>query len=234
MGQKVNPKSLRLGIIKTWDSRWLVNKKNFPSMLEEDFKIRRYVLKALKTAGIENLEIERLGSNLKVTISAARPGIVIGRGGKEIERIKKELDEIVKKHRLEKKIKTNYNLNINIEEVKKPNSSAAIVAQGIAENIEKRMPYRRVMKKAIEQVSQQKEAKGIKIKMSGRLDGAEISRREWLDWGKMPLQTLRADVDYAEAKAHCTYGIVGIKVWIYKGDIFPIINREVNKSEEIK
>ena len=220
MGQKVNPKSLRLGIIKTWDSRWLVNKKNFPSMLEEDFKIRRYILKSLKTAGTANLEIERLGSNLKVTISAARPGIIIGRGGKEIEKIKNELDEIIKKHRLEKKIKTNYNLNINIEEVKNPNASAAIVAQGIAENIEKRMPYRRVMKKAIEQVSQQKEVKGIKIKMSGRLNGAEISRREWLDWGKMPLQTLRADIDYAEAQAHCTYGIIGIKVWIYKGDIF--------------
>lgn len=226
MGQKVNPKSFRLGIIKTWDSRWLVNKKNFPSMLEEDFKIRRYILKSLKTAGIENLEIERLGSNLKVTISSARPGIIIGRGGKEIEKIKNELDKIIKKHRLEKNIKTNYNLNINIEEVKKPNSSAAIVAQGIAESIEKRMPYRRVMKKAIEQVSQQKEAKGIKIKMSGRLNGAEISRREWLDWGKMPLQTLRADIDYAEARAHCTYGTIGIKVWIYKGDIFPATVRE--------
>jgi len=177
------------------------------------------------------LEIERLGSNLKVTISAARPGVIIGRGGKEIEKVKSELDKIVKKHRLENKIKTNYNLNINIEEVRKPNVSAAIVAQGIAENIEKRMPYRRVMKKAIEQVSQQKEAKGIKIKMSGRLDGAEISRREWLDWGKMPLQTLRADVDYAEVRAHCTYGIIGIKVWIYKGEIFSNSNREVSKAE---
>jgi len=220
MGQKVNPKSLRLGITKNWDSRWLVSKKNFPLTLEEDFKIRSYLTKSLKNAGLESVRIERLGSNVKVNVAAARPGVIIGRGGKGIEKAKNELDKIIKKHRTENKIKNNYNLNIDIEEIKKPNSSAAIVAQGIAENIEKRMPFRRTMKKTIEQVSQQKEVQGIKIKMSGRLDGAEISRREWLDWGKMPLQTLRADIDYAEATAHCSYGTVGIKVWIYKGEVF--------------
>jgi len=220
MGQKVNPKSLRLGISKNWDSRWLVSKKNLPLTLEEDFKIRSYLSKSLKNAGLENIRIERLGSNIKVNIAAARPGVIIGRGGKGIEKIKNELDKIIKKHRAENKIKDNYNLNIDIEEIRKPNISAAIVAQGIAENIEKRMPYRRTMKKAIEQVSQQKEVQGIKIKISGRLGGAEISRREWLDWGKMPLQTLRADIDYAEATAHCSYGAVGIKVWIYKGEVF--------------
>ena len=220
MGQKVNPKSLRLGISKNWDSRWLVSKKNLPLTLEEDFKIRSYLSKSLKNAGLENIRIERLGSNIKVNVAAARPGVIIGRGGKGIEKVKNELDKIIKKHRAENKIKDNYNLNIDIEEIKKPNSSAAIVAQGIAENIEKRMPFRRTMKKTIEQVSQQKEVQGIKIKISGRLDGAEISRREWLDWGKMPLQTLRADIDYAEARAHCSYGTVGIKVWIYKGEVF--------------
>jgi len=221
MGQKTHPKSLRLGIIKNWDSRWFAKKKNLPFILEEDFKIRQYLNRALKSATIEKIEIERLGSNINVTIAAARPGVIIGRGGKGVEKVKKDLDKIIQEHRQEKKIKENYSLNINIEEVKKPNLSAAIVAQMIAENIEKRMPYRRAMKKAIEMVSQQKEVKGIKVKVSGRLDGAEISRREWLDWGKMPLQTLRADIDYAEARAHCTYGTVGVKVWIYKGEVFP-------------
>jgi len=226
MGQKIHPKSLRLGIIKDWDSRWFSKKKNLPFILEEDFKIRQYLGRALKSATIEKIEIERLGSNINVTIAAARPGVIIGRGGKGAEKAKKDLDKIIQKHRREKKIKDNYVLNINIEEVRKPNLSAPIVAQMIAENIEKRIPYRRAMKKAIEMVSQQKEAKGVKVKISGRLDGAEISRREWLDWGKMLLQTLRADIDYAEARAHCTYGTVGIKVWIYKGEVFPATVRE--------
>lgn len=220
MGQKINPKSLRIGIIKDWDSKWFTNKKLTPIMLEEDFKIREYLDKKLKTANVETISIERLGSNLNVNIFTARPGMIIGRGGEEVTKIKADLEKIIKKHRKEYKVGVIPALHLNIEEVKSPMASATIVGQMIAESIEKRMPYRRTIKKMIEQVSQNKEVKGVKIKLSGRLDGAEISRSEWLDWGKMPLQTLRADVDYAKVRARCTYGTIGIKVWIYKGEVF--------------
>lgn len=220
MGQKINPKSFRIGITKNWDSRWFAKGRKLPFTLEEDFNIRKYISKNLRNASVESVRLERLGSNLNVSIVAAKPGIIIGRGGKGAEKIKADLDKILGKVRKGNNIKDKYTLNVNVEEVKKPLVSSAVVAQGLAEDIEKRMPYRRAMKRVIEQVSQQKEAKGIKIKLSGRLDGAEISRTEWLDWGKMPLQTLRADIDYVENKAYCTYGIVGIKVWIYKGEVF--------------
>ena len=220
MGQKINPKSLRIGIIKDWDSKWFTNKKLTPIMLEEDFKIREYLDKRLKAANVETISVERLGSNLNVNIFTARPGMIIGRGGEEVTKIKADLEKIIKKHRKEYKVGVIPALHLNIEEVKSPMSSATIVGQMIAENIEKRMPYRRTIKKMIEQVSQNKEVKGVKIKLSGRLDGAEISRSEWLDWGKMPLQTLRADVDYAKTRARCTYGTIGIKVWVYKGEVF--------------
>lgn len=220
MGHKISPKAFRIGIIKNWDSRWFTKMKKIPAMLEEDLKVRNYIKKLLKPAGLEKVDIERLGSNISVLISAARPGVIIGRGGKGIEKIKGDLDKLIRQHRQEKKIKEAYNLNITIEEVRSPLASAAIVGQMLAEEIEKRAPYRRTMKKMIEQVSQQKEVKGVKVRLSGRLDGAEISRREWLDFGKMPLQTLRADIDYAEVRAQCTYGTIGIKVWIYKGEVF--------------
>jgi len=220
MGQKINPKSLRIGIIKDWDSKWFTNKKLTPVMLEEDFKIREYLDKRLKTANVETIGIERLGTNLNVNIFTARPGMIIGRGGEEVVKIKADLEKIIKKHRKEYKVEAIPALHLNIEEVKSPMASATIVGQMVAESIEKRMPYRRTMKKMIEQVTQNKDVKGLKIKLSGRLDGAEISRSEWLDWGKMPLQTLRADIDYAKVRARCTYGTIGIKVWIYKGEVF--------------
>jgi len=220
MGQKIHPKSFRLGIIKDWNARWLVTKKELPIILEEDVKIRNYLNKKLKNAYVANIEIERLENNINIIIKTARPGIIIGRGGKGVEELKKELERIINRHRHEKKYPLNHVLSISIEEVKNPTANAAVVAQAIASAIEKRMPYRRLMKKAIEDARRNKEVKGIKIKISGRLNGVEIARSEWLDWGAMPLQTIRADIDYGEATAYCTYGTIGIKVWIYKGEIF--------------
>jgi small subunit ribosomal protein S3 len=220
MGQKINPKSLRIGIIKDWDSKWFTNKKLTPIILEEDFKIREYLDKKLKGANVASIGIERLGTSVNINIFTARPGVIIGRGGEGVGKIKTDLEKIIKKHRKEYKVGAIPGIHVNIEEVKSPMSSATIVGQMVAESIEKRMPYRRTMKKMIEQVTQNKEVKGLKIKLSGRLDGAEISRSEWLDWGKMPLQTLRADIDYAKVRARCTYGTIGIKVWIYKGEVF--------------
>lgn len=229
MGHKTHPKSFRLGITKDWSAKWLVSKKNLPVILEENVKIREYLNKKLKTAYLAEIIIEELGNNINITIKTARPGLIIGRGGKGVEDLKKDLEKIINRHRREKKYPLNYSLSINIEEVKNPSANAAIVAQSIASAIEKRMPYRRVIKKAIEEAKQSKEVKGIKVKVSGRLNGAEIARTEWLDWGAMPLQTVRADIDYSEATAFCTYGTIGVKVWIYKGEIF----LKDKKKEEI-
>ncbi len=220
MGQKIHPKSFRLGYTKDWSAHWFVSKKNLPIILEEDVKIRKFLNNKLKTAYVSEIIIERLENNINVIIKTARPGVIIGRGGKGIEDLKKELEKIIIKHRQEKKYPLDHNLSISIEEVKNPTADAAIIAQSIAFAIEKRTPYRKVMKKAIEDAKNVKDVKGIKIKLSGRLNGAEIARTEWLDWGAMPLQTLRADIDYSEATAHCTYGTIGIKVWVYKGEIF--------------
>lgn len=228
MGQKVHPKSFRLGINKNWSERWLTSKKTRPLILEEDLKIREFINKKLKNAYIADIEIERLENNINVIIKTARPGVIIGRGGKGVEDLKKQIEKIIQRHRKEKKHPLNYVLNITIEEVKNPTANAAIVAQSIASSIEKRMPYRRLMKKAIEDAKQNKDVKGIKVKLSGRLNGAEIARSEWLDWGAMPLQTIRADIDYGEATAFCTYGTVGVKVWIYKGEIF---DKDKNKNK---
>lgn len=233
MGHKTHPKSFRLGIIKDWSAKWLVSKKELPIILEEDIKIREYLNKKLRNTYIAEIVIERLENNININIKTARPGLIIGRGGKGVEDLKKELEKIINKHRKEKKYNLNYNLSINIEEIKNPTANAAIVAQGIASAIEKRMPYRRVMKKAIEEAKQNKEVKGIKIKVSGRLNGAEIARTEWLDWGCMPLQTLRADIDYAEATAFCTYGTIGIKVWIYKGEVF-LKDKKKEKANDVE
>ncbi|HPD55286.1 MAG: 30S ribosomal protein S3 [Candidatus Paceibacterota bacterium] len=227
MGQKIHPKSFRLGINKNWSERWLASKKTRPIILEEDVKIRNFLNKKLRNALMADVEIERLENNINLIIKTARPGVIIGRGGKGIEDLKKEVEKIIRRHRKERKYPLNYVLNISIEEVKNPTANAAIVAQSIAASIEKRMPYRRLMKKAIEDAKQNKEVKGIKIKLSGRLNGVEIARSEWLDWGAMPLQTIRADIDYSEATAFCTYGTIGIKVWIYKGEIF-----DKNKNKE--
>jgi len=208
MGKKINPKSYRLGLNKGWESQWF-NFKKTSKLLEEDYKIRKFIFERARACRIESINIERKTKDIKIIISTARPGILIGRQGQGIEALQKGLKKI---------LKTDLNINISVEEVKHPEISAQIVAQGIAEDIEKRISYRRVLKQYLNKVVQHKKVIGVKIMVSGRLDGIEIARDEWLKQGKLPLSTLRADIDYGIAEAHCTYGTVGVKVWIYKGE----------------
>lgn len=218
MGQKVNPHGMRIGIIKDWDTRWYASKKDFSDLLIEDVKIREYIKKNLYQAGISRIEIERAANKLKLNISTAKPGIVIGKGGAGIEQLRKEIENL-----------TGKNVLINITEVKKPDINAQLTAENIAQQIEKRITYKRAMKQAMMR-TMKAGAKGIKIQASGRLNGAEIARREHYSEGTIPLQTLRADIDYGFAEASTTYGKIGIKVWIFKGEVLPI-NREDTKSE---
>ncbi len=215
MGQKINPNSFRIGIVKNWPVRWLM-KGSYRKFLEEDEAIRKVIREKVAQAGIAAIEIERTSNNLKVIIKAARPGLIIGRGGKGIEELTKAIEDKIRKLRRAKSVM----LSVNIEELKRSETSAVYVAQQIAWDLEKRLPFRRTMRKYLEQVAQNKEVKGVKILLSGRLDGKEIARREWLKKGALPLQTLRADFDYGQATAFTTYGTVGIKAWIYKGEIF--------------
>ena len=219
MAQKINPISFRLGLTIPWSSRWFF-KRSLRFFLEEDLLIRKIIRGKILAAGIAAIEIERSSEIAKVTIRASRPGLIIGRGGKGIEDLKDLLIKEIKKLRRKNKQNIKFSLNLNIEELKRQEISAAVLAQQIAFDIEKRLPYRRVLKRQIESVSQNRDIKGIKIKVSGRLNGAEISRNDRLASGQMPLQTLRANIDYGEATAFNSYGTVGIKVWLYKGDIF--------------
>ncbi len=218
MGQKINPLSYRLGVTKNWPVRWF--SKNYAKFLEEDEAVRRVITDKIGQAGIAAVEIERTGGNIKIWIKAARPGFIIGRGGKGIEELNKAIEAAVRKLKGVKKLTGN--LSVNVEELKRSEISAQYVAQQIAWDLEKRMPYRRTMKKYLEGVKQNKEVKGAKVLLSGRLDGNEIARREWLaaQGGSLPLHTLRANIDYGHAVAYTTYGTVGVKVWIYKGEIF--------------
>ncbi|HRY63684.1 MAG TPA: 30S ribosomal protein S3 [Patescibacteria group bacterium] len=219
MGQKVNPKVFRLGTTKTWNSRWFSDKK-YAGKLEEDVKIRRFLEKKFKESSVDSVLIDRTADTLEINIFTARPGMIIGKGGAAIDDLKKH---IAKNIVTDKKIK----IQINIKEVSKPGLSARIVAQNIALDLEKRIPHRKTMKKYIEQVAKAG-GQGVKISCAGRLGGAEIARRETLGEGKIPLHTLRADIDYARLAAHTTYGAIGIKVWIYKGDVF---NTDENNSK---
>ena len=219
MGNKVRPTSFRLGINENWNARWFQG-KSYRDMLREDETIRRVINEKIGTAGISKIEIERTGKQSRVFIKAARPGLIIGRGGQGITDLSRAIDSaLVKLHKGEPKYKP-LAISLNVEELKRSEISSANVGQNIAWDLEKRLSFRRIMKKAIDSVMQNRDAKGVKIRLSGRLDGAEIARREWLAKGKLPLQTLRANIDYAEATAFTVFGTVGIKVWIYKGDIF--------------
>ncbi len=222
MGQKINPLSYRLGITKNWPVRWFI-KGGYAKYLEEDEAIRRVIKKRIGLAGVSAVEIERTQGNLRIFIKAARPGLVIGRGGKGVEELNKAIADAVRKVR---KNKAPVALSVNVEELKRSEIAAQYVAQQIAWDLEKRMSFRRTMKKYLEQVMQNKEVKGAKIFLSGRLDGNEIARRERLVRGSLPLQTLRADIDYGTATAFTTYGTIGIKVWIYKGEIFDKVKNE--------
>ncbi|KKQ23329.1 30S ribosomal protein S3 [Candidatus Wolfebacteria bacterium RIFCSPLOWO2_01_FULL_38_11] len=220
MGHKIRPTSLRLGIINDWSSRWFPKRLDFKNLLEEDVMIREIISKKISTAGIDKVEIERTGNKYRVSIKVSRPGLVIGRGGKGVEDLTKLLESAIKKIRMKKGIKEPVNLSLNIEEVKRSDVSAAVIAQNIAWDFEKRMPFRRTIKKYIEQIMQNRDVKGAKIMVGGRLDGAEIARTETLTRGRLPLTTLRANIDYGLATAFTTYGTIGVKVWIYKGEIF--------------
>ena len=224
MGQKINPQSLRLGVTKPWPVRWFFGMpggkseggmKSYRKLLEEDEVIRKVIREKIITAGIAGVDIERTSTSTRLTIRAARPGFIIGRGGKGIEEFTKALENALTKLRGKKP----QALSVNIEELKRSEVSAVHVAQQIAWDLEKRLPFRRVMKKYLDQMAQNKDVKGAKILVGGRLNGAEISRREWKTVGSLPLQTLRADIDYGRATAFCSYGTLGIKVWIHKGEI---------------
>ena len=217
MSHKVHPKSFRIKGTEDWNIRGFYGKK-MPQYLEEDFSIKDFLRKKLADASIANIEIEHSANKVNIIIETARPGLIIGRGGNGINDLKTEIEKKVAKQR--KSNGTKREIKIEIKEVKNPWISAALVAQIIAQQIEKRMPFRQVLKKAIERVITNREAKGIRIEVAGRLNGIEIARREWLSQGKMPRNTIRADIDYAQDEAHCTYGKIGIKVWIYKGEKF--------------
>ncbi len=220
MGQKVNPHGLRVGIIKDWDSRWFANKSTFGDTLVEDYNVRNYIKKNLYAAGVPKIEIERFAEDkVRIHIHCAKPGIVIGRGGTEIEKLRQKLEKMIGKQ-----------VAINIVEVKNPDINSKLVAEKIALDLENRVSFRRTMKQAIGR-AMRLGAKGIKVMVSGRLGGAEIARSETYHEGTIPLQTIRADIDYATAEAATTYGRLGIKVWIYKGEV---LKGDAAKTEEVK
>ena len=208
MGQKINPIGLRLGINRGWDSTWFAKKKDFGRYLIEDFKIRKYIKKNITNSGVSEIIIERSSKKCTISIHTSRPGFVIGKKGADIEKIKKNIMKI-----------TNGDVNVNIKEIKKPELNSNLVAENIAQQLVKRVAYRRAMKRAM-QGTMRLGAKGIKVCVSGRLAGNDIARSEWLREGSIPLHTLRANLDYAESEALTTYGMIGVKVWIYKGEIF--------------
>ncbi len=219
MGKKVHPYVFRIGEINNWRSRWF-DLKRYKLILEEDYRIREFLFNKLRKLGLSDIEIERSAGQIKIIIKTSRPGLIIGRGGSGIEALKKEVENLYKKIRHNKNEKTKVEIKLEIEEVLKPETNARIVGQQIADQVEKRIPFRRALKQAIAKVIQNKEVKGVKIMISGRLDGAEMARTEWLSEGKIPLQTIRANIDYAQVNAYCRYGVLGIKVWIYKGEVF--------------
>lgn len=209
MGQKIHPTGFRLAVTKNWASRWYANSSKFATMLNEDIKVRDFLKSKLANASVGRVVIERPAKNAKITIHTARPGVVIGKKGEDIELLKGQLQKIL-----------NVPVHVNIEEIRKPEIDAQIIADSISSQLEKRVMFRRAMKRAM-QNAMRLGAQGIKIMSSGRLNGIEIARTEWYREGRVPLHTLRADVDYATSEARTTYGIIGIKVWVYKGDVKP-------------
>ena len=207
MGQKVNPTGLRLGINRTWDSRWYAGKKEYGKLLQEDIKIRTYLSEKLKAAGVSKIVIERPHKKCRVTIHSARPGVVIGKKGADIEKLKSDVQKY-----------TSDEVHLNIVEIRKPEIDAKLVAENIAQQLERRVAFRRAMKRSM-QSTMRLGAKGVRINVSGRLGGAEIARMEWYREGRVPLHTLRADIDYGFAEARTTYGIIGVKTWIFKGEV---------------
>lgn len=217
MGQKIHPHGLRVGVIKDWDSRWY-SKKNFDELILEDFKIRKHIKKKLFTSGISRTEIERAANRVRITVNTAKPGMVIGRGGSGVDELKGELEALTGKQ-----------ISINVVEIKTPDMDSQLVAESIAQQLERRISFRRAMKQAMGR-AMKSGAKGIKVMVAGRLNGAEIARSEMYREGTIPLQTLRADIDYGFAESYTTYGRLGVKVWIYKGEVLP--EKKVQTPEE--
>lgn len=215
MTHRVHPYSFRLGQVRDWKSRWF-DMRNYRKFLETDVRVRSWLGKKLAKMYVSKVEIERTPAILKIIIHTSRPGLLIGRSGAGINSLKKEIENFFKKYDLSRP----QELQLAVEEIKNPETNAAIVAQMIIENLEKRFRFRRVLKQILSKVSAHKEVKGVKVALSGRLDGAEMSRSEWLIKGQLPLQTIRADIDFAKARAKLPYGEIGIKVWIYKGEVF--------------
>ncbi len=218
MGQKVHPHGFRIGVIKTWDSKWFAD-KNYQQYLLEDIKVREFIKTKLFTAGISRVEIERSSNRMVVIIHTAKPGMVIGRAGSNIELLKKDIKKL-----------TTSDLDIKIQEVKQPDMDATLVAENIAAQLERRIAFRRAMKQSVTRTMRMG-AKGIKVQVGGRLGGAEIARSEGYREGSIPLHTLRADIDYGTAEAHTTYGRIGVKVWIYKGEVLPTSKEPVVQPE---
>ena len=220
MGQKVNPNGLRVGVIKDWESRWYAKKQDFGDTLVEDYELREYLLKTLAPAGVPKVEIERSASRVRINIHVAKPGMVIGRGGAEIEKLKATLEK-----------KLGKSVSLNIVEIKNPDVNAQLVAENIAAQLERRISFRRALKQAIGR-AMKLGAKGIKCQASGRLGGAEIASSETYKEGTIPLQTIRADIDYGFAEAKTTYGRIGVKVWIYSGEVLQVSNNEDRRRPE--
>lgn len=225
MSHTVHPYSHRLGIIRDWKSRWFAVDQNYRTALKTDIIIREFLQKELRSFFVGGIEIERTQKVLRVIVKTSRPGMLIGKAGDGVVKLREKILTLIRKNKIELK---GQELKLDVEEVRNPESNAAITGMMIAEALEKRLPFRRVMKQTIEKVMANKEVKGIRVRLGGRLGGAEIARIEELKKGQIPLQTLRADIDFAREKAHMTYGDIGIKVWIYKGEIFK------NKSKEAK
>ncbi|PIR26160.1 MAG: 30S ribosomal protein S3 [Candidatus Brennerbacteria bacterium CG11_big_fil_rev_8_21_14_0_20_43_10] len=220
MTHKTNPIAYRLGISTQWHSRYF-SAKNLKTFLEEDMLIRSLIGKKHKRSGIEKVDIERSGNTVRVCIYTVRPGFIIGRGGSGVDDMRNILTKAIHVFRTKKNYSQDFVLQFNVEEVRRPEISAGIVSENIALSLEKRMPFRRVIKQALGKMMSYKEVKGAKVSVAGRLNGTLIARTEWVSDGKIPLITLRSDIDYAENRAYCTYGVLGIKVWVYKGELIP-------------
>jgi len=211
MGQKVNPLGMRLGITRDWVSKWYASKKQFAALVHTDFRVREFLKKRLAEASVSRIQIERAAKKVNITIQTARPGIVIGKKGEDIDKLRAETARLLGMPMQD--------VRLNIAEIRKPELDAQLVAEGIAQQIEKRVMFRRAMKRAV-MSTMRSGALGMKVRMSGRLNGAEIARTEWVREGRVPLHTFRADIDYGVAESHTTYGVIGVKVWIFKGEVF--------------
>ena len=221
MGRKVHPLGMRLGIIKTWEGRWYAEGQNYIDQLHQDLKIREIIDKVGDRAGVSKIEIERFPGKIRIVVHTAKPGIMIGRKGETVKGVRKELEDL-----------TGKKMDLEIREIKNPDTESLLIAQNVASQIERRISYRRAMKRAIQQAIRQG-AEGVKIQVAGRLNGAEMCRTIWLREGRVPLQTLRADIDFARAIASTTYGVIGVKVWVYKGEVLPGTEEEMEKTEGV-